>query len=107
PHHRYVHSVFTIQPYFSAALVWLNDAPMFLSFIRNTAMAALAAVPVFLFAARLGGAIWVGHVAVLLALCGALQPFETTYPLRVWPHPFSNGPIGSGWALLTLYCLAF
>lgn len=107
PHHRYVHAVFSIQPYVAAVLVWLYPGPAFLSYARNVASLALILVPIYLFAARLGGRAWAGHAAVAFALCGTLQPFETTYPLRIWPHPFSNGPIGTGWALLTVYALVF
>jgi len=46
-----------------------------------------------------------GHAAVVLALQNVLVAFETTYPMRIWPHSFSNGPIGSGWALLSLFFL--
>lgn len=107
PHHRYVHAVFSIQPHISAALVWLYPGPVFLSYVRNVASLALILMPIYLFGARLGGRAWAGHAAVAFALCGVLQPFETTYPLRIWPHPFSNGPIGTGWALLTVYALVF
>ena len=74
--------------------------------LRNVAWLVLTTVPPFLLATLWTRRIWAAHGAVVVLLAGVHTTFYSNYPVHVWPGLYSNGPIGLGWALLTLYCLA-
>lgn len=98
-------NAFTINAYFSAALLWLSGSPLVVCGLRNVAHLAMSIVPVFLLTSQAARRTLAGHVAVVVTLLGSLTTFASFYPLAVWPNGFSNGPIGQGWALLILYFL--
>jgi hypothetical protein len=103
PLYRYVHNGFSLQTYLSAAVVAVASQPVVLCGIRNVLFILAGVVPVYLFTARLtGDAIW-GHAAALLTLNGTFLEFDSSYPLSVWPNTFTNGYLGGGYMLLTLY----
>lgn len=103
---RFVRNVFSLQTYVSGALLWLTHSPTAVCGFRNVLFLAASTVPVFLLTALVARrAVW-GHAAALLALQHVLIEFDGSYPLIEWPDVFSNGPIGGGYALLTLYCFA-
>ncbi len=105
PLFRYTRGAFSLQTYGSALLFLLGAGPTLLCGLRNVLFLAATVMPIFLlttlFTRR---AIW-GHMAVLLALGGIYLEFDGSYPIAVWPNLFSNGHIGGGYALLTLWAL--
>ncbi|PCJ64013.1 MAG: hypothetical protein COA73_04455 [Candidatus Hydrogenedentota bacterium] len=106
PHYRYVWGVYSVQHYLSALVYKIIPTLSFLSYFRNVLYLFITITPLFLLTTYLSRSVVWGGAAVILALQNILTPFETSYPLSVWPHAFSNGPIGSGWALLAVYALA-
>jgi hypothetical protein len=105
PLYRYVHNGFSLQTYLSAAVVWIAPGPVVLCGIRNVLFVLTTVAPVYLFAGRLAGdAMW-GHAAAALALSGILVEFDGSYPLSVWPNTFTNGYLGGGYMLVTLFLI--
>ena len=105
PLNRFVWSAYTIQHFASAAMLWTGLGELSVNGLRNVLYLLAGIVPLFLLVSHLTGRVWAGHGAVVLALQGVFQHFETVYPIRIWPHSFSNGPIGTGCVLLALYLL--
>ena len=105
PHDLYVRRIFTAQHFVSALLLKMTSSAWVVCAFRNVLFLFLGIAPIFLLTSMLSRKPLLGHAAVVLALQNVLVTFETTYPMRVWPHSFSNGPIGSGWALLSLFFL--
>lgn len=101
----YVHNAFSLQTYLSGLVVWLFPNPMVLCGLRNILFVAATVIPVFLIAARLSGSALWGHLAAVLTLAGILLEFDGVYPTAVWPNTWTNGHIGHGYALLTIYFL--
>ena len=105
PLFRYTRGAFSTQTYGSAAALWLGAGPTVLCGLRNVLFLAATVLPVFLLTALLTRrALW-AHMAALLALEGVYLAFEGSYPIAAWPNLFSNGHIGGGYALLTLWAL--
>ncbi len=103
PLYRYVHNGFSLQTYLAAAVVAVAPQPVVLCGIRNVLFVLASVVPAYLFAGRLtGDALW-AHAAALLTLNGTLLEFDSSYPTAVWPNTFTNGHLGGGYMLLTLY----
>lgn len=106
PLFRYVRGAFSLQTYSAALLAWLGAGPGVLCGLRNALFLAATAIPLFLLTAAATRRVLWAHIAVLLALEGIYLSFEGSYPIMVWPDLFSNGHIGAGYALLTLWALA-
>lgn len=104
PMYLYCRNVFSGQSYFSALLLWCFDAPLLINGLRNVAQLAFCAAPVFLIGARLGGGAIAGHLATVFVLAGVHRNFQSYYPIETWPHFYSVGQIGLGYALLALGC---
>lgn len=102
----YARSVFSGQTWLTTALVALGGGPVLVCGLRNVCYLLASVLPVYLFATRLTGRSRWGHVAALLTLEGILLEFDGSYPMGVWPELYSNGHVGEGWALLTLFALA-
>lgn len=103
PLYRYVHNGFSGQTYLSALIVWLMPGPIVLNGIRNVLFVLASVLPAYLITRRLAGnALW-GHAAALLTLAGVWLEFDSSYPLSVWPNTFTNGYLGGGYMLLTMY----
>lgn len=107
PMFRYVRNAFSLQSYLSAIWLWFLPSPALLCFLRNTLQLLSATLPVYLIAARLSGRSLWGHAAAALVLLEGHSFFESYYPVAVWPHFFSVGQIGMGYALLVLALLLF
>jgi len=105
PLYRYVHNGFSLQTYLSALVVWLMPGPIVLNGIRNVLFVLASVLPAYLFTRKLtGNALW-GHAAALLTLAGVWLEFDSSYPLSVWPNTFTNGYLGGGYMLLTMYLI--
>jgi len=102
---RYVHGVFSIQPWLSAWMLDLTGSAAVVCGFRNVLALLAVVLPTFLITAQLSGRMLWGHIAACYALGGAFLSFDGSYPLTVWPGTFSNGPIGQGWALAGLWGL--
>ncbi len=105
PLYRYVHNGFSLQTYLAALVVWLAPGPIVLNGIRNVLFVLASVLPAYLITRRLAGnALW-GHTAALLTLAGVWLEFDSSYPLSVWPNTFTNGYLGGGYMLLTMYLI--
>lgn len=105
PMYLYCRNVFSGQSYLSALILWCFDAPLIINGLRNVAQLAFCAAPVFLIGARLGGGPLAGHLSTVFVLAGVHRNFQSYYPIETWPHFYSVGQIGLGYALLALACL--
>lgn len=101
----YLHNAFSLQTYSSALVVSWFPGTVVLCGLRNVAYLLATVLPVFLFAAHLSRRVLWGTAAALLTLQGLTMEFDSSYPLSVWPETFTNGHIGAGFTLLTLYVL--
>ena len=105
PLYQYVHSFFSLQPYSLAGLMYFLPDPMPANALRNFLFMAASTVPVYLLAAEITRRPLLGHCAVLFVLLEVHVPFYSSYPIHVWPGIFSNGPIGFGYMILTLWAM--
>lgn len=105
PLYRYVHNGFSAQTYLSALIVWLIPGPIVLNGLRNVLFVLASVLPAFLFTRKLTGESLWGHAAALLTLAGVWLEFDSSYPLSVWPNTFTNGYLGGGYMLLTMYLI--
>lgn len=102
---RYLSHTFSLQPYSAALLIKLGAGPNLVNGLRNFLYLLATVLPPFLFVTWFTRRPALGHAATLLVLQGTLRHFDSTYPLKLWPSLYSNGHIGEGWTLLTLFCL--
>lgn len=100
---RYVWSTFSVQTWFSAALLKLSGSAALTCGARNFLFLLATVMPVYLLATVLTGRSRWGHLAALLMLYGIFLEFDGSYPTFVWPELYSNGHIGAGYALLSLW----
>ena len=105
PLFQYVRGAYSLQTYLSAALLWLGAGPEWICGFRNVLGLVSTVIPVFLFGALISGRTFGGHIAVVLALRGIHLELDGSYPLTVWPIVFSNGMVGTGAALITLFLI--
>lgn len=105
PVFQYVRNVFSLQVFSTTALLWVSESAWLVCAARNVLFLAATVLPPYLIAARLSGRALYGHVAACLVLAGIHLEFDSSYPQFVWPDMFSNGHIGQGFALLTLFFL--
>ena len=74
PFNRYIRTVFTVQHFISAALLWLTHSEVVVNGLRNVAYLALGVTPIFLLTTLLSRRAMIGHIAVVLALQHFLDP---------------------------------
>ncbi len=103
---QYVHAFYSLQTWALAAWMAFCSGPLLANGFRNVLFLWMTVIPVYLLAAQLSGRARWGNAAALLILMGIHIPFYSNYPVQVWPNLYSNGAVGLGWALLTLYSLA-
>lgn len=101
----YVTGAFSLQTYMTAALLSLFSSASWVCGIRNVLFMMATVVPIYLLAAHLSHRSLWGHVAAVLVLIGIHLEFDSSYPQFIWPDMFSNGHIGTGYALLVVYFL--
>jgi len=106
PLHQYVRSFFSLQPFGLAALMEIAPGPFLANFLRNVLFLAASTVPVYLWGALLARRPLAGHIVAIFVLLEIHVPFYSSYPIHVWPHVFSNGPIGLGYMLIGAWALA-
>ena len=102
---QHANNLFCIQTYLSAALMWLDPNPVLTCGYRNVLHIFAKLLPFFLFGTLLSRRIIGGHMAALLAFLAG-QGFWNAYPSYVWPESATNGVIGLGFAMLTLFFFA-
>jgi len=102
---RYVRNAFSLQTYSTAALLWGTNDSLTVCGARNFLFMAATVLPVFLMGATLGRRVLWGNVAALFVLFGLHIELDGSYPQFIWPDQFSNGHVGTGYALLTLFLL--
>lgn len=105
PLHQYVHGFYSLQTWLCAAFMYVLPDPLPVNLLRNWAFLASSTVPVFLLGALFSGRQLPGHLAAVFVLLGIHISFFSSYPILVWPHIFSNGPVGLGYMLLALWAL--
>lgn len=102
PVNAYVRGVFSAQTQSAGALLGLGTPAEWLCGLRNFFFLAGAVLPIFLLAGRVARRPLWGHAAAAWVLQGVLLDFDGSYPTAVWPNLYSNGPIGTAFALLAL-----
>ena len=102
----YVRNAYSLQVYTSAAILWATGSALVVNAVRNFLFIGATVLPAYLLGAKLSGRALYGHAAALLVLAGVHLELRSTYPQFVWPDMFSNGHVGTAWALLTVFCLA-
>ena len=102
----YVRNAYSLQVYSSAALLWATGSALVVNAFRNFLFIGATVLPAYLLGAKLSGRALYGHASALLVLAGVHLELRSTYPQFVWPDMFSNGHVGTAWALLTVFCLA-
>lgn len=102
----YVRNVYNIQFHLSGLAALLTDSPAILNGFRNLAFILATVLPPFLLGAIVGRRAFAGHLCVLFVLAGIHLEFDGSYPQFVWPGMFSNGHIGTGFALATVALFA-
>ena len=106
PLFRYVRSLFSVQTYSLAALLFVTKSPVILCGIRNVLFLMATVFPAFFIGTSLTRRTLWGHVAAATVLLGTHLTFYSTYPQYVWPQMYSNGHIGMGYALLVVWALS-
>ena len=102
----YTRGFFSLQTWSLAALMRFVSGPLLPNLLRNYACLLATVLPPFLFTSLWTRKARWGHAAALLLLMGIHTPFYSNYPVQVWPDMYSNGHIGLGWMLLSLYALS-
>ena len=105
PFKVYTLGAFNLQIYLSALIVYFFPSPVVLCAIRNFLFICASTVPQFLLGAVIARRAIAGHITALLFLAGIHLAFDASYPLFVWPGMFSNGHIGTGYALICVALL--
>lgn len=106
PLRQYALGAYNLQFHSSALMLLINDDPVFLCGFRNLLFIGSTVLPLYLLGAWLSGKSWPGHVAVLFFLMGIHLEFDGVYPQFLWPSMFSNGHVGTAYALVFAGCLA-
>lgn len=102
----YVRNVYNVQFYASGLAALLTDSAGFLNGLRNIAFVLATVLPPFLLGAIVSRRALVGHVCALFVLAGVHLEFDGSYPQFVWPGMFSNGHVGTGFAIATVALFA-
>lgn len=106
PLRQYTLAAYNLQFYASALLLKFTDSPLLFNGLRNLLFNLATVLPAFMLGTWLSRRAWIGHVAVVFILMGIHLQFDGVYPQFIWPGMFSNGHIGTGYALLFAGCLA-
>ncbi|MBI1319030.1 MAG: hypothetical protein GC168_08775 [Candidatus Hydrogenedens sp.] len=106
PLHVYLASAFSGQTHGMAQWLAWGAGEFLANGLHNTAYLLGTVWPAYLLGAYLGRSPWWGHAAAIAMLQGWLLEFDGTYPHNPWPWIYSNGHIGTAWAILSLYALA-
>ncbi len=101
----YLQTFFSGQTWLLSGFMTLFEGPLLPNALRNVLVLAAVTVPPFLLTTLLTRRVWAGHLTVVLLLAEVHTAFLTNYPAQVWPDLYSNGIVGQGFALLTLYVL--
>jgi len=101
----YLSKALSLQPHLIAEGLRLGCSELALNALRNLLYLWATVLPAFLFGAALGRQACWGHFAAVAVLQGWLLEFDGSYPHDPWPTLYSNGHVGTGWALLCLYLL--
>lgn len=105
PLYQYVRGFPSLQTYATAGLMYFFPGPLLANLLRNWIFLAASTVPVFLLGALFARRQLIGHIAAIFILLEIHVSFYSTYPIHVWPGVFSNGPVGLGYMLGTLWAL--
>ncbi|MFM1922143.1 MAG: hypothetical protein RLZZ303_3777 [Candidatus Hydrogenedentota bacterium] len=101
----YLSKALSLQPHLITEMLRLGCPELALNALRNVLYLCASVIPAFLFGAALGRQACWGHFAAVAVLQGWLLEFDGSYPHDPWPTLYSNGHVGTGWALLCLYLL--
>ena len=105
PLFQYTYRFFSLQTYELAALMWLAPGPLIANALRNVVFLMATVLPIYLLCTHFTRQARWGHAGALLVLMGIHLPFFSNYPAQVWPEIYSNGHIGMGYMLITLWAL--
>lgn len=105
PLFQYTHGFFSLQTYELAVIMAFVPGPLVANALRNVVFLMATVLPVYLLCTHLTRRARWGHVGALLVLMGIHLPFFSNYPAQVWPDLYSNGHIGLGYMLITLWAL--
>lgn len=102
---RATRNALNLQIYTSAAILHLRPNPYLLCFVRNTLFLLATVLPVYAIAAVLGRRALLAHLAAVFVLLAVHEEFDGCKRLVTWPHFFSTGHVGRGYAMLTFAAL--
>ncbi len=102
----WVHHLYTGQLYLTAFLMEAFPGAFAANAVRNVFFVWATVLPPYLLGAALGRNALAGHVAAVLMLAGITIDFNASYPQFVLPGMFSNGHVGTGFALVAIAAFA-
>lgn len=102
---RATRNALNLQIYISSLVQFLSPGPHALCFLRNVLFLIATVLPVYAIAAVIGRRALLAHLAAVLVLLAVHEEFDGCKRLVTWPHFFSTGHIGRGYAMLTFAAL--
>ncbi len=103
----WIGGAFSLQVYGAALLLKLTSSEAIVCGVRNLLFIWATVFPPFLLGAALSRKAIVGHITVVFILLGVHLAFDGAYPQFLWPGMFSNGHVGTGYALVFLSAVLF
>lgn len=104
PHH--LTRLYTVQLDGLAIIMRLLQGEFAPNFLRNGLALMATVLPAFWITARLAGSALAGHAMAALFLFGIHAGFFSNYPVQTWPGLYTNGHIGTAWAVMSVAMLA-
>lgn len=104
PH--YLARAFSLQTLASSAMLFAGLGDGAVCAARNFLFLLATVLPVYAAALALTRRPALGVAAALFVAQGVFLEFDGNYPIMVWPGLYSNGHIGTGWAVLCVAALA-
>lgn len=102
----WVRNLVSVQLYASALMLEAGAGAFLICLTRNILFVWATVLPSYLMGAALAQRALAGHVAAALVLAGVHTTFDGSYPQFTLPGMFSNGHIGTGFALCAVAALA-
>lgn len=104
PHH--LTRLYTVQLDGLAILMRFLQGELAPNFLRNGLALMATVLPPFWITARLTSSTLAGHAMAALFLFGIHAGFYSNYPVQTWPGLYTNGHIGTAWAVMSVAMLA-
>ncbi|MFM1918460.1 MAG: hypothetical protein RLZZ303_94 [Candidatus Hydrogenedentota bacterium] len=98
--------LFTLQLDGLALFMRGFDGALIPNFFRNWLALMATVVPPFWITTQLTRSALAGHAMAVLFLFGIHAGFFSNYPVQTWPGLYTNGHIGTAWAVMSVAVLA-